>query len=422
MRNTDYFKGKKITVVGLARSGLACANLLYKTGAQVSVTDSQDNQVTRLNAAKLISKDIRVELGKHTPQFIKGSDLMVISPGVENKSLPVAWAQELRMPVIGEIEVASIFCPATVIAVTGSNGKTTVATLIGEILEAKEKRVFVCGNIGNPFAAEVEKMRSGDFVSLEISSFQLERIRRFKPKIAVILNFTRNHLDRYKNMQEYLEAKKRIFLNQDKEDFLVVNSADPALKELAGEAKASIVQFRGTKELNPNQAAVVAVGSLLGIAKELCLDVFSKFRGVEHRLEYVTEISKVKFINDSKSTTVESTIWALENIPGAVILIAGGRDKGLDYRIILDLAREKVKQLVLIGEAKEKIRMALQSALPVEEAASLEEAVAIGFNKAAPGDCVLLSPMCASYDMFSDYEERGRAFKKAVLDLAKVKA
>ncbi len=192
MINTDYFKGKKVVIAGLARSGLACANLLYGLGAEVSVTDLQNTETTRLNSSKLKSPDIKFELGKHSREFIRGRDLLVISPGIPDEAMPVVWAKEFNIPVISEIEVASILCPATIIAVTGSNGKTTTTTLIGKIIQACGKRAFVCGNIGNPFTGEVQKISEGDFVSLEVSSFQLEKIKTFKPKVAVILNFSKN--------------------------------------------------------------------------------------------------------------------------------------------------------------------------------------------------------------------------------------
>jgi len=315
------------------------------------------------------------------------------------------------------VELAWILCPATVIAVTGSNGKTTVTTLIGRVLEAWGKKVFVCGNIGNPFCGEVEKMEAGDFVSLEASSFQLEKAREFKPKIAVILNFNRNHLDRHKDMQEYLDAKKRIFINQDNSDYLVLNHDDAVVRELAKQASSKVAYFSRAPDLNPNQAAVLAVASILGIKNDLCLKVFREFKGIEHRLEYVTEINNITFINDSKSTTVESTIWAFENISQPIVLIAGGRHKGIDYSIISDLIRKKTREVILIGEAREKIRSALTGAPSINESATLKEAVALAFSKAKSGDCVLLSPMCSSFDMFANYEERGEVFKKAVYDL-----
>ncbi len=421
MRNTGYFKNKKITVVGLARSGIACANLLFDLGASVSVTDIADNPATRLASSRLKSKNISSELGRHTPEFIRGRDLIVVSPGVSGWSPALIWADKLGVPVISEIEVAWLLCPGTVIATTGSSGKTTVTTLIGKILKASGKRAFVCGNIGTPFCAQVDKMSCDDFTSLEVSSFQLERIRKFKPKIALMLNFSRNHLDRHKDMAEYLEAKKRIFINQDKTDFLVLNEQDRVLKNLAKDSRARVVYFSESNDFNPNQAAAVAVASLLGIDREVCLRVFKEFKGLEHRLEQVTEINKIKFINDSKATTVESAAWALKNIAAPVILIAGGRDKGADFRGILDLARGKVKEVILIGEAREKIKEALAGFLRLEQARTLEEAVNKAFQKASAGDCVLLSPMCSSFDMFENYEARGRAFKDAVYNLAKNK-
>lgn len=419
MKNTEHYKNKRVIIVGLARSGLVCANLLYDLGADVSITDNSDTELTRANLLRLKSKQIKVELGRHTQEFMRDKDLMIISPGVTGDALPVIWAQNFETPIISEIELAGDLCPATVIAVTGSNGKTTVTTLIGNMLKAKGERVFICGNIGDPFSGEVEKIKDGDFVSLEVSSFQLEWVHKFKPKISVILNFTTNHLDRYKNMQQYLKVKKRIFMNQDKTDYLVLNNEDPVVRELAKETGAHVVYFSKTKGINPNQAAVLTVGTILGINKEIICKVLKEFKGIEHRMEYVAEINSVKFVNDSKATTVDSTIWALKNIAGPVVLIAGGRDKGVDYSIILDLGRKKIREMLLIGEARGKIKSVFKGFLPIEEAVTLEEAVRKAYFKARPGDCVLLSPMCSSFDMFSNYEERGRCFKKAVYELGK---
>ncbi|MDD5108068.1 MAG: UDP-N-acetylmuramoyl-L-alanine--D-glutamate ligase [Candidatus Omnitrophica bacterium] len=417
MRNSNYFKNKKITIVGLARSGLACANLLYRAGAFVAVTDIKDNVQTQEASSKFCSKDILVELGKHSRDFIRDAELVVVSPGVPALALPIKWAVEFNKPLMSEIEIASILCPATIIAVTGSNGKTTVATLIGKILEASGRRVFVCGNIGNPFCSEVENMREEDFVVLEVSSFQLETIKDFKPKIAVILNLTPNHLDHYNNMQEYLDAKKRIIMNQDKDDFLVLNSQDILLKSVAEHAKSQVIFFSGQDGLNPNQSAVLTVGKILGINKDLVFGVFNKFKGIEHRMEEVRNINGIKFINDSKATTADSAIWAIKNIFTPIILIAGGRHKGIDYRVIIEPAKDKVKQAILIGEAKEIIALDLGREFPIEYATTLEDAVYKAYALAKPGYSVLFSPMCSSFDMFKDYEDRGRIFKKIVLDL-----
>jgi UDP-N-acetylmuramoylalanine--D-glutamate ligase len=417
MRNKDYFKGKKVVVVGLARSGLACASLLHELGAEVRITDKADNDLVRSNAAKLKDRQIKLELGSHTPGFIQDSDLVVISPGVENRAEPVLWAERFNIPVISEIEVAWLLCPCTVIATTGSNGKTTVTTLIGRILQASGKKIFICGNIGNPFAGEVEKMQKDDFVSLEVSSFQLERIQKFKPKISVLLNFSANHLDRHKDIQEYWQAKTRIFMNQDESDFLVTNADDPRLRELKRFSRAKMVYFSEKDGLNPNHAAVLKVGEVLGIDRAFILNTFKEFKGIEHRLEYIAEINKIEFINDSKSTTADSTLWAIKNIPRPIILIAGGKDKGVDYAKIRELAKEKVKEAVVIGEAREKIEAVLKEAIPVKKADSLEEAVELAFRRSHSGECVLLSPMCSSFDMFLNYEERGNIFRKAVHDL-----
>ncbi|MDO8662055.1 MAG: UDP-N-acetylmuramoyl-L-alanine--D-glutamate ligase [Candidatus Omnitrophota bacterium] len=417
MRNENYFKGKIVLIVGFGRSGLASANLLDALGAQVYLTDNQDNHSTRLALSKLKSKEIKVELGKHSRDFVKGKDLVIISPGVSNQALPIVWAKEENIPVISEIELAWILCPAEVIAITGTNGKTTVTTLIGKALQKAGKRAFVCGNIGNPFCSEVERMNSGDFVSLEISSFQLENINAFKPKISVILNLSRNHLDRYKDIREYLTAKKHIFKNQDLSDYLVLNYDDPVIRSLAKEAKAKVVYFRKEAGLNPNEQAVLAVTSILGIDRDLALQVFKEFKGVEHRLEEVRKVNGVRFINDSKSTTPEATLWALNNLSEPLVLIAGGREKGNDYSLVLELGRKKIKAAIVIGEAKEKIKQALSAAIEVEEALTLDEAVSKAIRLARSGDCVLFSPMCKSFDMFSNFEERGMAFKALVSNL-----
>lgn len=416
----DY-RNKKITVVGLARSGLSAAHLLADLGAKVFVSEKSDNDNLRALASGLRKRRIEVELGGHTESFIKEKDLIVASPGVSNRAYPLIRADELKIPVISEIELAWSLCPATVIAVTGTNGKTTVTTLIAKILEAKGKRAFALGNIGKPFSGEVRNMNCADFVSLEVSSFQLERIINFKPKVSVILNISLDHLDRYKDMDEYLAAKKRIYMNQEKDDYSVLNYDDQVIRALSKETKAKTVFFSSKDSsgdsgfnLNPNHFAVMAVGSIFGISKDACLEVFRNFKGVEHRLEEVRRLDGIKFINDSKATNVDSTVWALNNISEPVILIAGGRDKNSDYRTISNLLKEKVKFLILIGEAADKINNSFKGLLPIKRASSLDEAVNLAFGKAASGDCVLLSPMCASFDMFDNYEHRGKIFKEIV--------
>ena len=407
-------------MVGLARSGAAVSRLLRDLGSQVYVTDSADNDRLRLLAEDLKRRGIYLETGGHSLDFIRNKDLVVSSPGVSNKSQALLWADELKIPVVSEIELSWSLCPATVIAITGTNGKTTVTTLLGKGLETADRRVWTLGNIGKPISQEVMNMHSDDFVSLEVSSFQLERIIAFKPKVSVILNFTRDHLDRYGDMPEYLAAKKRIFMNQSRDDYLVLNYDQPILRGLAKESKAKVIFFnarRATQDaphLNPNHYAVMAVAKIFGISEARCMEVFRNFKGVEHRLEQVRTINGIEFINDSKATNVDSTVWALQGMHKPTILIAGGRDKNSDYRLISDLIKQKVKLLMLIGEAREKIRTAFKGLLSIEEASSLEEATQKSFKRAHGGDCVLLSPMCASFDMFEDYEQRGRVFKEIV--------
>ncbi|OQB10867.1 MAG: UDP-N-acetylmuramoylalanine--D-glutamate ligase [Candidatus Omnitrophica bacterium ADurb.Bin205] len=417
MKNTDYFKGKRVLVIGFGRSGLSSANLLSELGSQVKVTDSQDNPVTRQNLKRLNSKDIKVELGRHSREFLSGIELIVVSPGVANDALPLLWGKEAKIPVIGEIELAWKLCPAQIIAITGTCGKTTVTTLIGRLIEAWGKKVFTCGNIGNPFTQEVGKMQEGDFVSLEVSSFQLEGIEGFKPKISLILNLSRNHLDRYNGMQDYIGAKERIFKNQGPSDYLVLNYDDEAVRNLNSKACAKIVYFKKEEGLNPNESAVLRVAEILEIDKRLAMDTLANFKGVEHRMEEVLSLRGVRFINDSKSTTTEATVWALNNLNCPVILISGGREKGNDYSRVLDIARRKVKNLVLIGEASDRIYSVFSGSINISRADSLKDAVVKAFTLSKKGDCVLFSPMCKSFDMFANYEERGKSFKALVGEL-----
>lgn len=418
MINHDYFKNKNITVIGLGKSGLVCARLLYNIGARVSITEKNENPRV-INYASQLPSSIKQELGRHTVQFIRGRDLIVTSPGVNQNSQPLVWAREFGIPVISEIECAWILCPAQIIAITGTNGKTTTATLIGRALEAAGKKTFILGNIGLPFSAQVDKIQSQDFVSLEVSSFQLETIRTFRPKISIILNFTPDHLDRYADLSKYLSAKSRIFMNQDESDYLVLNRDDPLVCDLAKKSKAKVIYFDSKMHPNPNFAAVKAVTSILGIDANLPEDVFRRFRGLPNRLERITEFKSREFINDSKATNPDATAFALRNINKPIILIAGGRDKGLNFSLIQDLICPRTKALILFGEAKDKIKQIFKMKLPITEASDLAQAVKFAFSQSQTGDCILLSPMCSSFDMFRDYEHRGEVFKEAVESLIK---
>ncbi|MFC1658065.1 Mur ligase family protein [Candidatus Omnitrophota bacterium] len=417
MVNQEYFKNKNVTVIGLARSGFACAQLLYNLGALVSVSDKKRDSQT-LGFSAQLPDSIKQELGRHTRGFIRGRDLIVVSPGVDADSKPLIWAKECGVPVISEIECAGILCPAQIIAITGTNGKTTTTILAGRVLEAAGKKVFVLGNIGTPFSSQVHQMQAGDFVSLEVSSFQLETIRSFKPKIAAILNLTPDHLDRYRDLSEYLSAKARIFMNQDESDYLLLNREDPVLRTLASKAKSRVVYFDSSIEANLNFSAVKTIANILGIEKHLCDEVLQSFQGLPHRLEKVAQLKNREFVNDSKATNPEATAFALKNIAGPVILIAGGKDKGFDFSNFTDLITSRVRSLIVLGQAKDKIREVFNKKIPVSEAPDLKSAVESAFSQSQEGDCILLSPMCASFDMFENYEHRGEVFRQAVRELS----
>ncbi|HOX55174.1 MAG: Mur ligase family protein [Candidatus Omnitrophica bacterium] len=416
------FKNKTITVFGLARSGLDVALLLsqMKEASKIKITDVNDNPVIRENAKKLPPR-IEAEIGRHSEDFIKDSDIIVISPGIRTDLPILEWARQKGIKVIGEIELGFLLCPAPIVAVTGTNGKTTVTTLSSQILKLTGKNVHLCGNIGNPFSREILKIKKDDLVCLEVSSFQLETIETFKPNVAVFLNLSRNHLDRYNNMQEYLAAKKRIFINQDKNDWAVLNYEDESVRNVSKAIKSQIVFFNTQddkkEDLNSNFLAAMAVGRIFGVKKEKCLEVFRDFKGIEHRLEWVRNVDGIDFINDSKSTTIEATIWALNNINKPIIMIAGGREKGSDFSTIKQQVGEKVKEIILIGEAKQKIKKALEGATMILEAESLQDSVSLARRDAKRGDIILFSPMCKSFDMFIDFEDRGKKFKEIVRNI-----
>lgn len=428
---------KKIaTVVGLGISGAGAARLLNKKGWEVKITEGADTQEVRERAKGLQKlRGIKIELGKHTKDFIAGSQLVITSPGVKDNAIPLVWARELGIPVIDEIELGYRFCPCRIIAVTGTNGKSTTTTLIGEILNAAGLDAVVCGNIGLSFCEKVAHVKKNSVIILEVSSFQLQRIDKFRPYVSVFLNITQNHLDRHKNFREYLDAKLNIFKNQKRSDWAILNYEDKRLRHVNKHIRPRVLYFGDSPDINGacakdapeillkgghnvrNALAATLVGNIFKIKPEVIKSVLKKFSGLEHRCEYVAEIDGIKFINDSKATTVDAAMWAIRSFDEPVILIAGGRDKGSDFTVLKGLIEEKVRAVVLIGEAKTKIRIQLLGSAPIREAQDLEGAVNLSFNLASEGDAVLLSPMCASFDMFKNFEERGGRFKKAVMAL-----
>ncbi len=412
---------KKVTVLGAKRSGLAVAQMVGQLRGLPKISDAGPEASIRSDVAAVMQHvEYQLESGAHTRPFIQDSDLVVLSPGVRLDAPAVKWAQEKNIPVMGEIEFAWRFCPKPVIAVTGSNGKTTTVTLIAKILEKAGKKVCLCGNVGSAFSQHIADFPKMDYIVLEVSSFQLESIIEFKPAIAVFLNFSENHLDRHKDLAEYLTAKKRIFLNQGREEYAVLNAQDSVVASLAKDLKSQVRFFNSPEHIaqtaitNPNHLAALAVAEILGIPDSLCREVFKDFKGVEHRLEWVRSLQGVEYINDSKSTTAEATRWALLRSYRPLILICGGRDKNIDFSVLKSLVRQKVKKMIVIGEAREKLKKIFGSVVDVEEAGGLEPAVKRAQEAAREGDTVLLSPMCASFDMFDNYEHRGRVYKEII--------
>ena len=421
----------KVVVVGLGKSGMAAARVLREQGKDVFITEVKDDSSVRLSLESLLKDGVlkkrNVEIGSHTKSFIEDSDLMVISPGVTEDSLPVRLADERNIPVISELELGYSLCPAPIIAVTGTNGKTTVTTLIGEMLTKEGKDAVVCGNIGNPLTGEIKRIKKDSIVVAEVSSFQLERIKDFKPTISIILNISANHLDRHRDMKEYISLKSKIFSNQDEDSFVLLNGRDKILRQISRSIKCRVEFFDEYKDFrnryniqNENYLAAMSIASLEGVTEDIMKETISAFKGIEHRLEYVTTVNGIDFINDSKATTVSSVEWALKSLGGRIILIMGGRYKGGDFGGLKDLIEEKVDCVIAIGEARSRIKHDLAKFKDVFEEKSLDGAVRMAFERAKGGRKVLLSPGCSSFDMFKNYEERGNSFKELCLRLSEI--
>ncbi len=441
---------KKILVIGLGLSGIAAAKFLKQRGAKVRCTDSGSGSELERVRAELEKMRIPVEIGRHTVEFLAETELVIASPGVPPWAVPIALAEERGVPIIGEMELAWRFCRNPVAAITGSNGKSTVTTLLHEVLGKAGISSRLCGNIGFPLVEQVTEADEGEILVTEVSSFQLERTMEFKPRISVILNITQDHLDRHRSMAEYLNAKLRILDNQDDSCFAVLNEnlRTQVEKHVEGKTGPRLVFFgRGAEseimihtdritaripgfapgeilrseikhlkgEHNwENAAAVMASAMVLGAGLDSVKSVLNEFMGLEHRLEYVDEIDGVRYINDSKATTVDAVRAALDTVGDKIILIAGGRDKGSDFQPLREPLSEKVKAVVLIGEAAPTLTKIFQSCVKIELAADMRDAVEKSRHAASAGDTVLLSPACASFDMFKSFEERGDTFKKEV--------
>ena len=425
---------KKITIIGAKRSGMALARLVLSAEGIPKISElCPPEDISKEVHQWLGDHQVEVQWNGHTQNFIEDSDLIVLSPGVRQDIPVLLGAKKRGLPILGEIEFAYQFCTKPIIAISGSNGKTTVSTLTHQILEEAGHRSILCGNIGFPFSEAVSQISDKEYVVLEMSSFQSESIldpqspyrqkhngrifiRGFRPHVAVILNFSQNHLDRHKDLEEYLMAKKRMCINQTNEDFVVLNYQSELLRNIANTLNAQAVYFNdvSSENTNPNLLACLAISKTIHIKPDVCRRVFEKFKGVEHRLEWVRTINGVDFINDSKATTAEATRWALTNIKKPILMICGGKDKNIDYSVLSQLVQQRVKKMFVLGEAKTKISRCFNGLIQIEETASLEEAVNRARANAQTGDCVLLSPMCASFDMFQDFEHRGRVFKDIV--------
>jgi len=396
-----------VCIVGAGLSGVSAAALAKKLGKKIKVTDA-DKDLSEERLKTLRATGAQLQIGSHTRQFLEGSDLIILSPGVDTEYFLERYTSGLDIPCVGEIEFSYWFCKSKdLIAVTGTNGKTTTAYLLGEILKKHLKRgVHVLGNIGSPFSSRVLDIKEDDVAVLETSSFQLERVFAFNPHIACLLNFSEDHLDRYPDVASYFQAKKNIFTNQDSLNYALFPRT---LQDKIGKLKAQKIAVAD----GDSASFIKEVLNLYGLQKDLVDDYMKNFKGLAHRLETVATKRQVTFINDSKATNVSATAHALGRMKHPVILIAGGKDKGLDYSLIRPYLG-RVRKIILIGEAKERIIKDLQGCVGSEECDCIEEAVSSAFKQAESGDTVLLSPMCSSFDMFKDYKERGNAFKEAV--------
>ncbi len=450
-------KGKRVLVVGLGRSGVASALFLEEKGARVTVSDAKTEDQLRGEIPKLLDRGIAVETGGHGERTFQQQDLIVVSPGVPGDVPLLAQARQRGIPVIGEIELASRFLKGHIVAITGSNGKTTTTALTGEVISWGGWESLVGGNIGTPAISLVPESTADTYNVLEVSSFQLETIHTFHPEAAVVLNVTPDHLDRHGSMEAYIAAKKRIFENQTSADWAVLNADDANCVRMAEGIRAQLRWFSRRKEVEQgafvrdgqivhrddsgetailpvdeiplkgahnleNVLAAACVGMIIPCEPRRIRSAVREFKAVEHRLEHVATIAGVDYYNDSKATNVDATIKALESFPANLHVILGGKDKGSDYTVLAPLLRERAKRVYTIGAAAEKIESQIAGSADVLRAGTLEMAVKKASESAAPGDVVLLAPACASFDQFEDYEHRGRVFKELVNALAEKQA
>lgn len=444
-------KGKKVLVVGLGKSGLAAALFLRRRGAQVTVSDIRSAEALAKDIPALLEQGINVEAGGHGLLTFRRQDLIVVSPGVPLDTPELVQAHNFGRPIIGELELAARFLRGKILAVTGSNGKTTTTSLLGEILEKAGLPTQVGGNIGVPVVALIDESTDSTWNVLEVSSFQLESTQQFHPNIAVILNITPDHLDRHGTFENYALAKERIFAEQDQNDYCVLNGDNARAAAAARRSKAKVYWFslehsvdqgawvdggsillRTSPGAEPeivmplagiplkgehnveNVLAAVCAAHLAGASSDSIRKAIEEFKAVEHRLEYVSTINGVEVYNDSKATNVDATAKAIAAFPGNIHLILGGKDKNSDYTTLTDLLHSHVKAIYTIGSAAAKIESQLRGVVAIHSCETMDKAIAAISAAAHPGDIVLLAPACSSFDQFESYEHRGRIFKGLV--------
>ena len=441
--------GKKISIIGAVRSGTGAAKLIKRLGGKPFVSDSGDAKKLENQIKVLKENGIEYEIGHHSEKIFD-CDLMIVSPGVPSDSKVIVTAKEKNIKVIGEVELASAFCKGNVIAITGTNGKTTTTSLCGHLLKACGAKTYVVGNIGEAFSEVALDIKENEFVALEVSSFQLDMIDEFKPKVAAILNITPDHLNRYENkFENYVYSKFRIFKNQDDSDYVIINKDDKTIDKYISphesqdfyfslnenqqngcfrldekviynkngqtefECEVSDISIPGEHNLANAMAAVSAM-KIFNFDNDKIIEGLKSFKGVEHRLEFVRELDGVRYINDSKATNVDSVWYALRSFDEPIFLILGGQDKGNDYNQIKELVLQRVKKIYAIGSSADKVFNFFHHDVKVEMEKSLQDAVASASKEAREGEVVLLSPACASFDQFDDYQHRGRVFKESV--------
>ncbi|MFZ2397808.1 MAG: UDP-N-acetylmuramoyl-L-alanine--D-glutamate ligase [Smithella sp.] len=446
--------GKKIVVIGMGKTGIAAARFFGKQGAKVIVTD--ERPVDKWGAEfEQIAKEKWLEIGNYNARILTGACIVVPSPGVPPHNELLVEALKKNIPVISEIEMAYRFLKVPLIAVTGTNGKTTTTTLLGEILKRSGKKTFVGGNIGNPLIEYVEGSQKDDFIVAEISSFQLQWIDKFRPFIAVLLNITCDHINYHGSFAEYRRIKSKVFANQTKADFAILNAADPEQKEIDRIINAQAIKFSSKRVLQKgifikknnivfrmpgapgakeeqypldiinlpglhnveNVMAAIMAARFCGCSRENIIAAVSAFRGLPHRIEFAGEKNSIKFYDDSKGTNVGSVERALETFDQPVILLLGGRDKDGDFETLRPLLKTKTKKVILFGEARERIASLIGKDMPLLKKNKLKEAVESAYQDAQSDDVILLSPGCASFDEFANYKERGNFFKEVVKNL-----